>query len=280
MSQPVPLRPEQQRQLVSQIGQAVTASVPPRSRQVQVHYRAAGRHIEVDLVVHGPDGATRAERPSEEVVRLLGALRSGMYQAERGTWLAAELTFRPDGPPAVEFVIDEEPRWRRVPPRVGYRDELAMFPRADEFVPAWLWQRTGADPVPTPTAARPSIRTPRIHDGFNREGHPVVRRLPLAAEERQRVLDYLDGAPVVLAGRGLAEDAFNPDRPAAVPMTIRTDGSWVWPGAVSYYLREHAVSPDPDLLEHIRSRQFVVREVDEPARQLAIAAVTSEPSLD
>lgn len=278
MSQPVALRPDQQRQLLSQIGQAVTGAIPPSTRQVQVHYRAAGRHVEVDLVILAPDGTTRMERPSDEAVHLLGALRSGMYQAERGTWLAAELTFRPDGPPTVEFVIDEEPRWRRVPPQVGFRDELVTFPRAEQFLPAWLRRRAGAEPAPT--APRPNIRTPRIHDGFNREGRPVVRRLPLAAEERQRVLDYLDGAPVVLDGRGLAADAFDPDRPAAVPMTFRTDGSWVWPGAVAYYLREHAVSPDPDLVEHIRSRQFVVSEVDEPARQSAIAAVTTEPSLD
>jgi len=279
MSQPVPLRSEQQRQLVSKIGKAVTGSVSSRSLQVQVHYRAAGRHVEVDLVVLGPDGVPRPERPNDEAVHLLGQLRSGMYQSERGTWLAAQLTFRPDGPPTVRFVIDEEPRWRRVPPPVGFRDELAMFPRAEQFLPAWLRERVGADAAPAPAQARP-IRTPRIHDGFNRDGHPVVRRLPVPAEERDRVLAYLDDAPVVIAGRGLAEDAFAPDRPAAVPMGFHTDGMWVWPGAVAYYLREHAVSPDPDLVEHIRSREFTLPEVDEPARRAAVAAVTTEPALD
>ena len=43
-------------------------------------------------------------------------------------------------------------------------------------------------------------------------------------------------APVVLAARSNGDDAFAPGRTDVVPLNFRTDGSWVWPGAVAYYL--------------------------------------------
>ncbi|TVT36661.1 ferredoxin, partial [Amycolatopsis rhizosphaerae] len=47
MSQPAgPLRPEQQRELVGQVGAVVASQVSPGWRQLRVEYRAAGRHVE------------------------------------------------------------------------------------------------------------------------------------------------------------------------------------------------------------------------------------------
>jgi hypothetical protein len=453
MSQPVPLGEQQQRELVWQLGRALTARLAPGWREVRVRYQAAGRHVEADLLVTGPDGTAHPYQPAPDVVNMLGTLRAGMYQPGRGTWLVGELVVRPGAEmPDASFGYDQEPHWRRVPPPIGFRDELATFPRADEHVPGWLRQRLaggdgetphgtaqpgtgshdtgqhgtgshsiaqhdtgqhgsgspghpatgspgapfpgtgshteplggpgttgqtgspaspspgtpaagpgatgqsgppfGSPPMPAPGAptagpgpsgpgapsfgspsspppgtpepgahgqsdplfasppspppgtpgssptgppspgtpaaqgASPSpagssahMRTPRIHDGFNQSGRPVVRRVPLSDEERERVLNYLDGAPVVLAARGYGADAFDPDGAPNVPLNFRTDGNWVWPGAVAYYLRVHSVTPDPDLVEHIRARQFVVPEVDEPAREMAIAAITGGDEL-
>jgi hypothetical protein len=263
-----------------------------------------------------------------DVVGMLGTLRSGMYEQGRGTWLVAEVVVRPGADvPETTFGYDQEPHWRRVPPPIGFRDELATFPRADEHIPAWLRQRLSAPDAPSQNAPAPGsaldaatptqpgasgqpggfgqrapsaepgahaqaapprppaasgrlhIRTPRVHDGFDKTGRAVVRRMPLSTEERERVLSYLDGAPVVLAARGYAEDAFDPDSAPSVPLNFRTDGTWVWPGAVAYYLRVHSITPDPDLVEHIRARQFVLPEVDEPAKQVALAAVTGGDEL-
>ncbi|MFD0540822.1 hypothetical protein ACFQY7_50440 [Actinomadura luteofluorescens] len=38
-----------------------------------------------------------------------------------------------------------------------------------------------------------------------------------------------------------------------MPLTFHTDGTWVWSGAVAYYLTEHGVPPEPDLVAHIRA---------------------------
>ena len=47
-------------------------------------------------------------------------------------------------------------------------------------------------------------------------------------------------------------------------------------GAVAYYLREHDIAPDPELLTHIRASRFTMPEVDEPTRKRAVAAITGE----
>jgi hypothetical protein len=266
---PGPLRPEQ---LIAQIGQLIAPGLPVR---VRVEYRAMGRHIEADVLISGPDGVPRPVRPDPMVVQLLGTLRTAMYQPGRGTWLSAVLEFAPSAAPATQFVTDEEPRWRRMPPPVGFADELRFFPREDRFVPDWLRARAGVTP-----ADEYGMRQPRVYDGLDGDGKPVVNRVPLPPAERDRVLDYLTNAPVVLAARSYDVDAFSPDRAPAVPLNFRTDGNWVWPGSVPYYLREHSITPDPDLLDHIRARRFVVPEVGEPARELAVAAVTGGESVD
>jgi hypothetical protein len=325
MNQPqAPLGPDGQRDLVGRVGQALASAVAPGWRRIQVDYRAAGRHVEADVLIVAPDGRAHPVRPHPEAVRLLGLLRNGMYQPGRGTWLSATLVFDPQRPPTAEFRPDQEPGWRQAPPPIGFQDELRFFPRADRFLPPWLRTRAGLPPAnplpgvpdtatpggpppgipetaapsdpqpgalatatpsdPLPAAANPpaetadDVRTPRVYDGLDEAGRPVVERVPLSPEEREQVLAYLDAAPVVLAARTYEADAFDPSRIDVVPLTFSTDGSWVWPGAVAYYLREHEIAPDPELLTHIRGHRFAVPDVGEPARELALTSITGPPS--
>jgi hypothetical protein len=258
-------RPSEPSRLIAQISQLIAPGLPVR---VRIEYRAVGRHVEADISIAGPDGVFRPVRPDPMVVQLLGTLRTAMYEPGRGTWVSAVLEFAQNTPPLTEFTLDEEPRWRRTPPPVGLADELRFFPRDDRFLPDWL---RGAPAEPT---GEYGMRQPRVYDGLDAAGKPVVNRPALPPEERDRVLDYLTNAPVVLAARSYDVDAFAPDREPEVPLNFRTDGSWVWPGSVAYYLREHGVAPDPDLVDHIRAHRFVLPGVDEPARDLAIAAIT------
>ena len=65
MSQPAtPLSEQDQQQLVRQIGRAMLPAVPQGWQRIRAEYRAAGRHIEVDLAFAGPDGQLRPVRKS------------------------------------------------------------------------------------------------------------------------------------------------------------------------------------------------------------------------
>ncbi|WP_158852009.1 hypothetical protein [Saccharothrix deserti] len=286
MSQPAtPLTEQEQNQLVKQIGRAMLPALPPGWQRVRAEYRAAGRHIEVDLAFAGPDGQWRPVRPPMDVVQLFGQLRAGMYQADRGTWMSAVYEIEAPAAFSVDFNAEDEPRWRNAPPVIGFQDELRTFPRQDERIPEWLRQRLGLPPLPTPPPAEPEtaapghpaqqgeLRTAHVYDGRDEAGRPVVNRQAIDRQLAEALLTYLEGAPVVLAARNLDVDEFVPGD-QDVPLNFRTDGAWIWAGAVPHYLRKHGLPPEPDLVEHIVARGFQLGEVDEATRDRAVALIT------
>lgn len=128
---------------------------------------------------------------------------------------------------------------------------------------------------PGPSTGDGKLRMARVYDRLDDAGRPVADRAPVPSTERDQVLDYLTKAPAVLAARGYVRDEFDPERQPGVPMTFHTDGTWVWGGAVAYYLREYDLPPDPDLLAHIRANNYTLPEVDEETRKRAIDLVTN-----
>jgi hypothetical protein len=121
------------------------------------------------------------------------------------------------------------------------------------------------------------MRQARVWDGVRESGRKYVSRALVPPEETARVLAYLEKAPIVLAARGYDTDEKDPSRGANVPMTFHTDGEWIWPGAVAYYLRTHEIPPEADLLIHIRARGFEIPEVDEYTRDVAVSVITGAP---
>ena len=282
MSQPAtPLTEQEQNQLVKQIGRAMLPALPPGWQRIRAEYRAAGRHIEVDLAFAGPDGQWRPVRPPMDVVQLFGQLRAGMYEPVRGTWLSAVYEIEAPAAFSVDFNADDEPRWRNPPPVIGFQDELRTFPRQDERIPPWLRQRVGLPPLPEPQPESESaqqdagLRTAHVYDGRDEAGRPVVNRQMLDPQLAEALLTYLEAAPVVLAARNLDVDEFVPTD-QDVPLNFRTDGAWIWAGAVPHYLRKHGLPPEPDLVAHIVARGFRLDEVDEATRERAVTSITGE----
>ncbi|MFC5745158.1 hypothetical protein [Actinomadura rugatobispora] len=89
----------------------------------------------------------------------------------------------------------------------------------------------------------------------------VLRRPPVPDHEREALVRYLEQAPVVWDDGEPLVDAYDLRRPANVPNTYHTDGTWVWLGGVPYHLHAHGVAPAPDLVEHVRARGFRLPEV-------------------
>jgi hypothetical protein len=101
-------------------------------------------------------------------------------------------------------------------------------------------------------------------------GDPEVMQRPaLDAAERDAVLRYLREAPVVYDSGRLFTDAFDPARPANVPDTYQTDGTWIWLGGVPHHLEHHDIPPEPDLLRHIRDNNAQLPAEDPATRERA-----------
>lgn len=84
---------------------------------------------------------------------------------------------------------------------------------------------------------------------------PELRRSE-DAELRQRILRFLGGGGLVLRSPGLREDRLDPSLAAAVPLGYSSDGEWIWPLELAYYLERHGVLPEEEFLRHMRERDF------------------------
>lgn len=95
------------------------------------------------------------------------------------------------------------------------------------------------------------------------------------AAERERALTFLKAGTELLMTMGTLEDVVEPDRGAVVPMSFRTDGSWIWTDTVTYYLEEYQLAPDPELLRHIQRSDGPPSMLDTVSLHRAMDALTS-----
>lgn len=99
------------------------------------------------------------------------------------------------------------------------------------------------------------------------QDHPIIGD----PEERRRILDHLEAGLVLMATESRMDDVVSPDRIEAVPLNFRTDGRWIWTDAVAYYLAEHHLAPDAELLDHITSSGTSPVELDSVGVHRALA---------
>ncbi|MFE2958721.1 hypothetical protein [Nocardia tengchongensis] len=148
---------------------------------------------------------------------------------------------------------------------------FAPAPPANPFAPA-----PPAPAVEATVKIEPAVTPPRmarVYDGKDADGRPVADRPVVEGNTRMAVLAYLESAPIVLAARSFEQDEFVPgDRD--VPLNFRSDGVWVWAGAVPHYLHKHGLAPEPELVQHIANRGYRVGEIGEAAQRAAIQVIT------
>jgi hypothetical protein len=131
---------------------------------------------------------------------------------------------------------------------------------------ALLWAAAPVGPV---TVAR-------VFDAWTPEGggqfdndHPILS----AGQEPQLVRDYLAAGQVLLSTDEREVDVFDPDGGEVVPLGFRTDGRFIWTDAIGYYLENYALSPDAELLAHLRAQDYRPPEVGAVAAHRALAAL-------
>ncbi|MFD1325950.1 hypothetical protein [Micromonospora sonneratiae] len=88
--------------------------------------------------------------------------------------------------------------------------------------------------------------------------HPLVTDPSIRAE----MLDYLDNGHPLMFTTATIDDVVDVTRGSVVPLNFRTDGTWLWPEAVTYYLREHNLRPDDRLVEHMERAGYQISPLD------------------
>lgn len=146
------------------------------------------------------------------------------------------------------------------------RGDLPRYQRLARAGGTLMWARE----------ADPGIEIVRLYDAVDEAGprmdpdHPVMDQ-PGA----DRLVAYLNQGEPLLLTTGKMDDVVDPANAAAVPMSFRTDGRWIWSDASTYYLERYGLSPDPRLVAHARGLDFHMPVVDGAARYRAMAELTS-----
>jgi hypothetical protein len=80
--------------------------------------------------------------------------------------------------------------------------------------------------------------------------------LPSPAADQDDIVRYLDGGDTVAATGVLVDDVLDSSRTAVAPLELATDGAWVWPRDLAYYVRQYNVTLPEDFVSEMRRRAW------------------------
>ena len=92
-------------------------------------------------------------------------------------------------------------------------------------------------------------------------------------EERQRVAAYLRAGAPILTTTARSADLIDPARGRVVGASFRTDGTWVWSDALTYYAGVHGLAPEEEFYAHIRERGYACPASSQDAADHALNAL-------
>lgn len=76
----------------------------------------------------------------------------------------------------------------------------------------------------------------------------AVRQSPWQDEDR--LLDYLKAGNLFVASPGVSDDVLDPSKTRVTPFHLYTDGEWIWPYDLVYYIENYHVVVPPEFIEH------------------------------
>ncbi|MBR7825152.1 hypothetical protein KDK95_02455 [Actinospica sp. MGRD01-02] len=259
----------------------LTSAAPEDWAEVSYKASVLGSVLEHTLLAVDKAGITYRIGDKDAIGAAVHELRRAEYTPANGPWFGLTVTLKSDGARLMSRRYGAAPAFEQPVPDDAYAEDLRVFPREDAAIPDWLRQKAGlgeasaagkGEPVP---AAEAAPRRAKVFDSVDQAtGMPLVSRPRLRDEEIPRVLEYLNAGPVFLFASSFDKDVYFPDNPPAVPLKFATDGTWIWSGAVVYYLEKYGLPPEPELLAHIRARDYALPEVSDAAKEAARDVVT------
>lgn len=79
-----------------------------------------------------------------------------------------------------------------------------------------------------------------------------------STKQKREVMKYLVSGAIVLATDACLVDNLDPKKPKVVPVGYLTDGKYIWPNEMIYYLDRYDILPPKWFLDHISENGFRV----------------------
>lgn len=91
-----------------------------------------------------------------------------------------------------------------------------------------------------------------------------------------QMVHYLQEAPTLAATGSRVGDVLNPDRKSVSRLEIATDGFWVWPRDLAYYVREYRVALPDEFIRTVESLGGEPPELDDETLERLEGEVLNE----
>ncbi|MFC4913241.1 hypothetical protein [Actinomadura gamaensis] len=216
-----------------------------------------------------PRSVDRTLTPDEQQ-QLLGDITQLLGLFLPSGWAESVVRYAPDGSSVQVTGLDGRTVTFAAPPALDEMFAVLKQGASEPWTSATLR-------LTFPDVHEITYETAPRHEGLRLAGPALPpdgeTRPDVPDDERDALVQYLERAPIVLAARSLDTDELDSERAQRVPLTFHTDGTWVWSGAVGYYLKAHGVAPDPELVAHARGNGFRPPEVDDATRGAAVALI-------
>ena len=79
--------------------------------------------------------------------------------------------------------------------------------------------------------------------------------------DEDKIYQYLEKGIVLMACGGIVKDIINPDNGIAGCPDILTDGIWVWPGDLAYYVKRYHLELDKDFIQTMRDNSWHIKDI-------------------
>ncbi len=95
-------------------------------------------------------------------------------------------------------------------------------------------------------------------DKFGNSLKKAVHNIPLENEEK--IIEYLDSGIAFCVTAGLVSDVLDESKGVIKNLEILTDGVWVWPSDLSYYVKFYHIELDTNFLEHMKEKGWIMAD--------------------
>lgn len=93
------------------------------------------------------------------------------------------------------------------------------------------------------------------------EGPSLLEAGRRTRDDEPAIVHYLAESPVLVISGSVVHDVLDPQHPVAGRNAIRTDGVWIWPDDLAYYVANYHIELPAEFIAHGTRNQWAVRQL-------------------
>ena len=75
----------------------------------------------------------------------------------------------------------------------------------------------------------------------------------------EKICNYLSSGVAIAATPGIVNDVIDPDKGVAGSPTALTDGTWVWPGDLAYYVKNYRLKIADEFIKTMQDNNWTIQ---------------------